>query len=84
MFWTILRRSFMAPAKAPSGSSSSLFICAATFWCCFAMDSTSPRTTSRDILRVPISCDPSDLRDSDMSLRAYSSSMEARAIVRCD
>jgi len=71
----------MAPANAASGSSSSLFICAATFWCCLAIDSTSPRTTSSDSRSVPISWDPSDLRDSDMSLRAYSSSMDARAVV---
>ncbi len=80
VFCTILRLSFNAPANAASGSSSSLFIWAATPWCCLAMASTSPRTVSSDVFRVPISCDPSDLRDSDKSFRAYSSSMDARAV----
>ncbi|KAI2610304.1 uncharacterized protein GGS25DRAFT_256135 [Hypoxylon fragiforme] len=70
----------MPPAKAANGSSSSLFIWAAIPACCFAIDSTSPRTVSSDPRRLPISCVPRDLRLSDMSLRAYSSSMEARAV----
>jgi hypothetical protein len=46
-----------------------------------AINSSSPRTVSSDVFRVPISCDPSDLRLSDMSFRAYSSSMDARAVM---
>lgn len=78
-FCTIFRRSFIPPAKAANGSSSSVFIWAALFWCCFAIDSTSPRTVSSDVLSVPISWEPRDLRHSERSLRAYSSSIDARA-----
>lgn len=78
VFWTIFRLSFMPPAKAASGSSSSDLIWAALFWCCFAMHSTSPRTVSSEVFRLPISWEPSDFRQRDSSLRAYSSSMEAR------
>lgn len=54
-FWTIFRRSFMPPAKAAKGSSNSVFIWAELFWCCFAIDSTSPRTVSSECFKVPIS-----------------------------
>lgn len=54
-FCTIFRRSFMPPENAASGSSSSVFICAAMLWCCLAMDSTSPRTVSKEVLSEPVS-----------------------------
>lgn len=80
VFCTIFRRSFMPPAKAAKGSSSSLFICVAMLWCCLAIASTSPRTVSSDVLSDPDSWDPSAFRVKLRSFLAYSSSMEARAV----
>jgi hypothetical protein len=77
--WTIFRRSFIPPAKAASGSSSSVFICWAMCWCALAMLSTSRRMTSRDMRSDPDSPLPRGLRARLSSLRAYSSSMAARA-----
>jgi hypothetical protein len=42
------------------------------------MVSTSPRTTSSELLRLPISWEPSGFLHSESSFRAYSSSIEAR------
>lgn len=78
--WTILRLSFIPPANAAKGSSSSLFICDAMAECALAIDSVSPRTTSKETRRVPVSQDPSGLRQRARSFRAYSSSIAARAV----
>lgn len=79
LFWTIFRRSFIPPANAASGSSNSLFICCEIAACAFAMASVSPRTTSRETRKVPVSFEPRDLRQRASSFRAYSSSIAARA-----
>lgn len=76
---TIFRRSFIAPANAASGSSSSVFICPAIFWCDLPICSTSPLTTSREARSVPASSEPNGFRESANSLRAYSSSIAERA-----
>jgi hypothetical protein len=65
-----------------SGSSSSVFICVATVWCAFAIDSTSNRITSSDDLREPNSTEPSGFLERAKSLRENSSSRAARAVVR--
>ena len=78
-FCTIFLRSFIPPAKAASGSSSSVFICCAMLWCALPMDSTSARMTSHDSRRVPVSQDPRGLRDRFRSFREYSSSIAERA-----
>ena len=77
-FCTIFRRSFIPPAKAANGSSNSLFIWPAIAWCDFPIASTSPRMTSREARRVPVSDEPNGLRHNPNSFRAYSSSIAAR------
>jgi hypothetical protein len=78
--WMIFLLSRMAPENAVKGSSSSVFIWFAMFWCAFAIDSTSSRKTSKEDLREPNSTEPRGFFDRANSLRANSSSIAPRAV----
>lgn len=77
-FWIIFLLSFSPLPKAANGSSSSVFIWPAMAECAFAIASVSPRTTSREFRRDPVSHDPKVFRHNAWSFRAYSSSIAAR------
>lgn len=79
---TILRLSFIAPANADNGSSSSVLICPAMLWCDFPICSVSPRTVSNATRSDPASVEPNGLRARASNFRAYSSSIAALAVRR--